>query len=97
MGAEELECVLSDCTHLVYGYAGIDNEFEATSLDPKWDLLELDNFEGKGNFNYIMSLKKAYPDLIIQLSVGGNADIKNPKKYLTIVSIIKRLLYNCTT
>lgn len=89
VGAEELKPALSYCTHLVYGYAGIDDDkFKAISLDPKLDLPESKDVKGgKGNFKSITALKKAYPSLTILLSVGGNADIEDPDKYLTAVSI----------
>lgn len=88
MGAEELKPALSYCTHLVYGYVGIDDDkFRAKSLDPKLDLPESKDVKGgKGNFKSITALKKAYPSLTILLSVGGNADTEDPDKYLTAVS-----------
>lgn len=74
----------------MYGYAGIDDDkFKAKSLDPKLDLPESKDVKGgKGNFKSITALKKAYPSLIILLSVGGNADVDDPEKYLTAVSIL---------
>lgn len=88
VGAEELKPALSYCTHLVYGYAGIDDDkFKAISLDPKRDLPESKEVKGgKANFKSITALKKAYPSLTILLSVGGNADTEDPDKYLTVVS-----------
>lgn len=88
VGAEELKPALSYCTHLVYGYVGIDDDkFKAISLDPKLDLPESKDVKGgKGNFKSITALKKAYPSLTILLSVGGNADTEDPDKYLSVVS-----------
>lgn len=89
VGAEELKPALPFCTHLIYGYAGIDDDkYKAKSLDPKLDLPESkDVKEGKGNFKAITALKKAYPGLTVLLSVGGNADSEDPEKYLDAVSI----------
>lgn len=91
VGAEELKPALSYCTHLVYGYAGIDDDkYKAISLDPKLDLPESKDVKGgKGNFKSITALKKAYPSLTILLSVGGNADVEDPDKYLSVVSIVR--------
>lgn len=96
VGAEELKPALSYCTHLVYGYAGIDDDkFKAKSLDPKLDLPESKDVKGgKGNFKSITALKKIYPSLTILLSVGGNADVEDPDKYLTAVSIYLMLLFS---
>jgi len=90
ISADELRPALSNCTHLVYGYVGIDsNEFQAKSLDPKLDLPESNDVkDGKGNFRSITALKKDYPNVTMLLSVGGNADVENPSKYLTVVSVI---------
>lgn len=89
VGAEELKPALNYCTYLVYGYVGIDHEnFRAKSLNPKLDLPESKNVkDGIGNFKSITALKKAYPNLTILLSIGGNVDIKHRHKYLTAVSI----------
>ncbi|XP_015368583.1 PREDICTED: chitinase-like protein EN03 [Diuraphis noxia] len=91
VGAEELKPALSYCTHLVYGYAGIDDDkFRAKSLDPKLDLPESKDVKGgKGNFKSITALKKIYPSLTILLSVGGNADVEDPDKYLTALETPK--------
>jgi len=99
VGAEELKPALSYCTHLVYGYAGIDDDkFKAKSLDPKLDLPESKDVKGgKGNFKAITALKKIYPSLTILLSVGGNADVEDPDKYLTAVSIFSVATYLYST
>lgn len=80
----------------MYGYAGIDDDkFKAKSLDPKLDLPESKDVKGgKGNFKSITALKKIYPSLTILLSVGGNADIEDPDKYLSAVSIYLLLLFS---
>jgi len=91
VGAEELKPALSYCTHLVYGYVGMDDDkYKVKSLDPKLDLPESKDVKGgKGNFKSITALKKAYPSLTILLSVGGNADTEDPDKYLSVVSTVK--------
>jgi len=90
ISADELRPALNNCTHLVYGYVGIDSdEFQAKSLDPKLDFPESNDVKGgKGNFRSITALKKDYPNLTILLSVGGNADVEYPNKYLTAVSVV---------
>ncbi|VVC26223.1 Chitinase II,Glycoside hydrolase superfamily,Glycoside hydrolase family 18, catalytic [Cinara cedri] len=82
VGVDELKPILNNCTHLVYGYAGIDHEkFTAKSLNPKLDLPESKDVKG-GNFKSITSLKTEFPHLTILLSVGGDADYEKPEKYL---------------
>lgn len=97
VGAEELKPALPFCTHLVYGYAGIDDDkYKAKSLDPKLDFSESKDVpDGKGNFKAITALKREYPGLTILLSVGGNADTEDTEKYLDAVSIIYTVLIRC--
>ncbi|XP_050441164.1 chitinase-like protein EN03 [Adelges cooleyi] len=89
---EELKPAVSFCTHLVYGYVGIDDDkYNVKSLDPKLDLPESKDVKGgKGNFKAITSLKKAYPGLTVLLSVGGMADTDDPDKYLEVLEKEKR-------
>lgn len=89
MGAEELKPILNNCTHLVYGYVGIQQDkFNAISLNPLLDYSgKLIIKEGLANFLSITSLKKEFPHLSILLSVGGDVDIEKPQKYLNVVSI----------
>ncbi|XP_050521925.1 chitinase-like protein EN03 [Daktulosphaira vitifoliae] len=84
VSAEELKPALAFCTHLVYGFVGIDaDKFKVKSLDPKLDLPESKDVKGgKGNFKAVTALKKAYPNLYILLSVGGMMDNEDPDKYL---------------
>lgn len=76
----DLEPALSFCTHLVYGYCGIDPaNSKVKSLN---EGLDLD--QGKGHFRTITSLKRKYPHLKVLLGVGGNAD-PNRDIYLQIL------------
>ncbi|CRL05586.1 CLUMA_CG018142, isoform A [Clunio marinus] len=83
----DIEPALSSCTHLVYGYAGLD----ATTfkIAPLRTNEELDKTNGL--YKQITSLKTKYPNLKILLSVGGDADVdpENEKlfyeKYLALL------------
>lgn len=77
----DLEPALQFCTHLVYGYTGIN--FETNKLQSLHENLDLD--QGKGHFRVITALKRRFPTLKILLSVGGGHDTENPEKYLTIL------------
>jgi GH18 family chitinase len=77
---QDLEQGLSLCTHLVYGYAGIDIlNGKCRSLN---EGLDLD--QGKGHFRTITTLKRRYPNLKILLGVGGGAD-PNSQLYLQLL------------
>nr|CAD7449217.1 unnamed protein product [Timema bartmani] len=79
--ASDLEPALSYCTHLVYGYAKIDETtFKLTSLD---EPLDLDS--GRSNYHAVTNLKKRFPGLHVLLAVGGPADIQDVEKYLTLL------------
>lgn len=68
------------CTHLVYGYAGIDPlNNKLTSLNPTLDL-----DQGKGNYRIITTLKRDNPNLKVLLSVGGDSD-PNRDLYLSLL------------
>ena len=57
------------CTHLVFGFAGLDAQnFTIQSLDPFNDLEE--NW-GKGAFKRFTGLKKVNPQLKALLAIGG--------------------------
>lgn len=80
----DVETALPFCTHLVYGFAGIntaDNKLK--SLD-----VGLDLDQGKGHYRVITQLKRRFPGLKVILSVGGGADNEpdaDTNKYLTIL------------
>lgn len=50
------------------------------SLNPALDL-----DQGKGHYRIITQLKRKFPQLKILLSVGGEVDIENREKYLTLL------------
>lgn len=67
---DDARSALSLCTHLVYGFAGITaDKFEVVSLNPN-----LDTGAGYAYYRLVPQLKKAFPDLKVYLSIGGNAD-----------------------
>lgn len=78
---EDVNPALSLCTHLVYGYAGINAEtFEVVPLNPS-----LDTGAGYAYYRLATQLKRTAPDLKIYLSIGGNADpYEETHKYLTL-------------
>lgn len=81
MVVADLEPAMRMCTHLVYGYAGIDAATnKVTSLNSNLDL-----DAGKGHYRTITQLKSKFPLVKILLSVGGTADKDTPEKYLTIL------------
>ncbi|SPP78026.1 blast:Chitinase-like protein Idgf4 [Drosophila guanche] len=79
----DLEPALQYCSHLIYGYAGINptsNKLVSTN-----EKLDLDL--GSSLFRQVTSLKRKYPALKVLLSVGGDKDIVDPEnnKYLTLL------------
>ncbi|KAL4707023.1 hypothetical protein ACJJTC_000450 [Scirpophaga incertulas] len=56
------------CTHLMYAFAGINEEGEMISLDPQ---LDLSDNGGQDNFRKFTALKLKNPKLKTILSVGG--------------------------
>ncbi|XP_076378568.1 imaginal disc growth factor 4 isoform X1 [Megalopta genalis] len=67
---DDARSALSLCTHLIYGFAGITSDnFEVQSLNPN-----LDTGAGYAYYRLVPQLKKAFPDLKVYLSIGGNAD-----------------------
>lgn len=76
----DIEPALSSCTHLVYGYAGINPD--NFKIAPLISNDELD--ETKGLYKQIVSLKTRFPALKILLSVGGDAD-GNHEKYFSLL------------
>ncbi|XP_073827874.1 imaginal disk growth factor 6-like [Musca autumnalis] len=72
MYVDELEPAFQICTHIVYGFAGIDrNTFQAKSLNENLDL-DL----GKGLYRKVTRLKRKYPNVKVLLSVGGDRDLE---------------------
>lgn len=86
---DDIEPALSsDCTVLMYGYAGIERDsFKAISLKESVDL-DL----GKGLYRTVTNLKRKYPHVKFLLSLGGDRDIETgddakdlPNKYLELL------------
>lgn len=75
----DLELALQFCTHLIYGYVGINSEtFELKSLNTQRDMQ-------RRNFAAITDLKEKYPHIKFLLSVGGDKDWENPDKYVQLL------------
>lgn len=79
-----LEGAIPLCTHLIYGYAGIDEKtFHMIPLNITRDLT-------KRNYQSVTSLKNRFPGLKVLLSVGGGRDgeyndDRKVKKYLKML------------
>jgi chitinase len=80
----DVEPALAFCTHLVYGFAGINaGDNKILSLNAGLDL-----DQGKGHYRIITQLKRKYPGLKIMLSVGGGSDVDpdaDTNKYLNLL------------
>lgn len=81
---DDVQSALSLCTHLIYGFAGINAEtFEVVPLKPS-----LDTGVGYSYYKLVTQLKRTFPNLKIYLSIGGNADPDDEThKYLVLVSV----------
>ncbi|KAL0851927.1 hypothetical protein ABMA28_000213 [Loxostege sticticalis] len=73
----DLDPALSFCTHLVYGYAGVQPD--TYKMVPLNENLDVDRTHA--NYRAITNFKTKYPGLKVLLSVGGDADIEDPQKY----------------
>ncbi|XP_058985778.1 imaginal disk growth factor 6-like [Musca domestica] len=88
MFIDELEPAFQFCTHIIYGFAGIERDtFKAKSLNENLDL-DL----GKGLYRKVNRLKRKYPHVKVMLSVGGDRDVdasiggkEVPNKYLELL------------
>lgn len=82
-----LEPALQFCSHLIYGYAGINQaNFRLSPLNEQFDV-------NKNNYRTITDLKKRYPGLRVLLSVGGGEDVSGEDsdknlKYRTLVQFL---------
>ncbi|XP_011138223.1 chitinase-like protein Idgf4 [Harpegnathos saltator] len=77
---EDVRPALSLCTHLVYGYAHINPDFEVIPANPN-----LDTGSGYAYYRLATQLKRTFPDLKIYLSIGGNSDPYDEEhKYLVL-------------
>jgi len=96
---EDLRPALSVCTHLIYGYAGINaRNNEVVPLHPY-----LDTENGHGFYRLVTMFKNFFPSLKIYLSIGGYEDpsekthkylklTETPKARNNFISSISRLL-----
>nr|XP_023014132.1 chitinase-like protein Idgf4 isoform X2 [Leptinotarsa decemlineata] len=88
-----LEPALQFCTHLIYGYAGINpTTNKIMPLNEKFDV-------NGDNYRHITELKRRFPGLRVLLSVGGGKDVSGEDKeknmiYRTIIeSVDSRLVF----
>ncbi|XP_026500810.1 chitinase-like protein EN03 isoform X4 [Vanessa tameamea] len=73
----DLDPALSFCTHLVYGYAGIQPDtYKMVSLNENLDI-----DRNHANYRTLTNFKTKYPGLKVLLSVGGDADTEEEQKY----------------
>jgi hypothetical protein len=78
---EEIKPALAFCTHLIYGFAEIDDDdYQVEPIDKKLDL-----DKGKGQYRLVTSLKRSHPTLKVFLGLGGNRDTEDVQKYLKVV------------
>ncbi|XP_055594590.1 chitinase-like protein Idgf4 [Uranotaenia lowii] len=80
----DIELALPFCTHLIYGYAGIDPT--SNKIRPLDGTLDLDS--GKGQYRAVTVLKKRFPNLKVLVSIGFYKDLTEEKpfeKYLTLL------------
>lgn len=80
----DLDPALSFCTHLVYGYAGVQPD--TYKMVPLNENLDIDR--SHQNYRTITNFKSKYPGLKVLLSVGGDADTEEPQKYNLLVNSI---------
>lgn len=81
LSVADLELGVQFCSHLVYGYLGINpNTYQAYSLQEDLDIHRHQFFE-------VTALKQKYPHLKVLLSLGGDADIDpdHPNKYMELL------------
>lgn len=85
----DLEPGLSQCTHLVYGYAGLNFETKkVVALNPSQDL-----DQGKGLYRLTTQLKRKFPGMKVLLGVGGDHQ-GEPEKYLELLeSSVSRISF----
>nr|ABC79625.1 imaginal disc growth factor-like protein [Mamestra brassicae] len=73
----DLDPALSFCTHLVYGYAGVQPD--TYKMVPLNENLDVDR--SHANYRAITNFKTKYPGLKVLLSVGGDVDTEDADKY----------------
>lgn len=78
---ENIEPALSQCTDLVYGYAGIDgSNNKIKSLLP-----DVETNPTNGQYKLVTSFKSKFPNLKVFLSIGGDADDGESEKYHKLI------------
>nr|QFZ95581.1 imaginal disc growth factor [Thaumetopoea pityocampa] len=73
----DLDPALSFCSHLVYGYAGIQPD--TYKMVPLNENLDVDT--AHANYRAITNFKSKYPSLKVLLSLGGDVDTEDQQKY----------------
>lgn len=84
----DIEPALEYCTHLIYGYAALNEEsYKLTPLNEQFDVI-------KDNYRKVTDLKKRFPKLKVLLSVGGNADVsgEDEEKNIKYRNLVSNLL-----
>lgn len=79
MTLADLEPGLSQCTHLVYGFAAINEQKRVISLNP---LRDLDH--GNRLFREATALRSKFPKMKVLLGVGGDVT-GDPDKWLALL------------
>jgi len=75
----QLEVALQFCTHVIYGYAGIQpGTSQVVSLNENLEIQ-------RRHFAMVTALKERYPLVKFLLSVGGDRDLQNPEKYMELL------------
>nr|CAI5860194.1 unnamed protein product [Callosobruchus analis] len=79
-GGWAISIALQYCTHLIYGYAAINEDtLKVMPLNEQFDVI-------KDNYRKVTDLKKKYPKLKVLLSVGGNEDLETSARRLALVN-----------
>lgn len=87
----DLDPALSFCSHLVYGYAGVQPD--TYKMVPLNENLDVDR--SHANYRAITNFKTKYPGLKVLLSVGGDVDLEEQEKYNLLVSPSTYFRYFC--
>lgn len=75
----DMQLALQFCTHLIYGYAGVNaDNFELQSINKRLD------FEQR-HLAQVAQLKESYPHIKFLLSVGGDADTNEGNQYIHLL------------
>ncbi|KAF5279870.1 hypothetical protein FQA39_LY18215 [Lamprigera yunnana] len=79
----QLGDALQFCTHLVYGFAGINStSYAATPLSEQFDVTQ-------NHFREVTNLKRRFPGLRVLLSIGGDHDEpEHAEKYTNLLESI---------